>query len=135
MSATLDKIVTELAVSRLHQTLGITATKLVDNQVTLTLPLNADTERLPNSNQFHGGAIATFADVSGDAAVIAMTGSGVPTVNMRVDFLRPAPGPMLRAEAVCRRLGRTIAVADVDIFDGADRLVAVARGTYMSALV
>lgn len=36
----------------------------------------------------------------------------------------------LRAEASVRRLGRTVAVVDVDVIDDQGRLCAVGRGTY-----
>lgn len=102
--------------------------------VTMTMPVRPEVERLPKTGQFHGGAIAAFIDIAGDFAVGATLGGGVPTVNLRVDYLRPAGGEALRATATTRRLGRTLGVVDIDVFDPQDRLVAVGRGTY-AALV
>jgi uncharacterized protein (TIGR00369 family) len=57
-------------------------------------------------------------------------GGGVPTINFRVDFLRPASNTALTATATTRRLGRTVAVVDVDVHDDNGKLCAVGRGTY-----
>ena len=99
-----------------------------------TLPMRAELARAAQSDQFHGGAIAMLVDTAGDFAVGAMLGGAVPTINLRVDFLRPAAGEKLLAEAQVRRLGRTIGVVDVDVRDGEARLVAVGRGTYSARL-
>ena len=62
-----------------------------------------------------------------------MVGHGVPTMNLRIDYLRPAVGSDLVATAVVRRAGRTAAVCDVDVHDDQGRLVAVGRGTWATA--
>ena len=57
-------------------------------------------------------------------------GGGVPTINMRVDYLRPAVGESVTAVARVRRIGKSTAVVDVDVFDVSNKLVAVGRCTY-----
>jgi uncharacterized protein (TIGR00369 family) len=47
-------------------------------------------ERAPGTGQYHGGVIASLIDIAGDFALIAVLGYGVPTINFRVDYLRPA---------------------------------------------
>jgi uncharacterized protein (TIGR00369 family) len=96
----------------------------------LTMPMRPEIERMTGTGQYHGGVIGTFIDVAGDFAVAAMIGGAVPTINLRTDYLRPAQGKQLRATAHVRRLGRTIAVVDIDVFDEGGKLVAVGRGTY-----
>ncbi len=59
-------------------------------------------------------------------------GHGVPTINFRTDYLRPAVNTGLRAVARVRRAGRTVGVVDVDVYDDRDKLVAVGRGTFGS---
>jgi uncharacterized protein (TIGR00369 family) len=51
---------------------------------------------------------------------------------MRVDYLRPLAGNRIRAVAAARKVGRTLAVADVDLFDAEDRLCAIGRATYLA---
>jgi uncharacterized protein (TIGR00369 family) len=97
--------------------------------VTMVMPLRPELERTAGTGQLHGGAIAAFIDIAGDFAVAVTLGGAVPTINLRIDYLRPAGGE-LRATATTRRLGRTVGVVDVDVWDPQDRLVAVGRGTY-----
>jgi uncharacterized protein (TIGR00369 family) len=100
--------------------------------VTGELPLLAAHERQAGTGQFHGGPLASFIDTIGDLAVAAAVGGGVPTINLRIDYLKPATGPRLTAKASVRRLGRTVAVCDIDVFDAKGSLVAIGRGTYGS---
>jgi len=99
-------------------------------RIVVHMPMRPELERLPDSGQWHGGAIAALIDTAGDYALALVVGGGVPTINFRTDFLRPATGAVLRATATVRRAGRTIGVVDVDVHDQQDRLVAVGRGCY-----
>lgn len=94
------------------------------------MPLRPEVERRPGTQQFHGGPLASFIDVVGDFAIGMLVGGGVPTINLRVDYLAPATGAYLEASACVRRAGRTVAVVDIDVFNPDGKLVAVGRGTY-----
>ena len=59
-----------------------------------------------------------------------MVGRGLPTVNFRVDYLRPAVDTALVAVSRVRRAGKSVGVADVDVFDEKGALLAIGRGTY-----
>jgi len=87
-------------------------------------------ERSAGSGQYHGGVIASLIDIAGDFALIAVLGHGVPTINLRVDYLRPAGRVDLLATARVRRAGRSIGVVDIDVDDTAGRLIAIGRGCY-----
>jgi uncharacterized protein (TIGR00369 family) len=102
------------------------------SELTVTMPLNPALERRAGTKQFHGGPIASFIDTVGDFAIGMMVGGGVPTMNLRVDYLKPAVGDGLTATARVRRAGRTVAVVDIDVIDEKGSLVAVGRGTYSS---
>lgn len=102
------------------------------SELTVTMPLNPSLERRAGTKQFHGGPIASFIDTVGDFAIGMMVGGGVPTMNLRVDYLKPAVGDQITGTARVRRAGRTVAVVDVDVFDEKGALVAVGRGTYSS---
>ena len=104
-----------------------------DNEVlTITMPLKPEFERQAGTGQFHGGPIASLIDTAGCFALIMLLGHGVPTVNFRTDYLRPAINTSLRAVAQVRRVGRMVGVVDIDVFDDNDRLLAVGRGTFGS---
>lgn len=79
----------------------------------------------------HGGAIATLADHTGWYAVISELDTGFTsvTIEIKINYLKPAKGDILRAEAkVVNRTKRT-AFVTVEIFSK-DLLVAYATGTY-----
>ncbi len=96
------------------------------------MPLKPELERRLGTRQFHGGPIASFIDVVGDFAIGMLVGGGVPTMNLRIDYVRPAIGDALTGIGRVRRTGRTVAVIDIDVLDDQGRLVALGRGTYSS---
>jgi uncharacterized protein (TIGR00369 family) len=87
-------------------------------------------ERSLRTGQYHGGVIASLIDIAGDFALIAVLGYGVPTINFRVDYLRPAARTDLLGMARVRRAGRTIGVVDIDVTEPDGRLIALGRGCY-----
>jgi uncharacterized protein (TIGR00369 family) len=103
-------------------------------EIRVAMPMRPELERRPGTRQFHGGSIAAFIDIAGDFAIGMLLGGGVPTMNFRTDYLRPALGNSLTAVARVRRAGKTAATVDVDILDDEDRLIALGRGTYLSSL-
>lgn len=98
--------------------------------VEMSMPVDAALSRDSAGTQLHGGPLASLIDTAGDFAVALAVGAGVPTINFRVDYLRPATGTRVLARAVARRVGRTVGVADIDVFDDQGRLVAIGRGCY-----
>ena len=102
------------------------------SEISVRMPLKPELERRRGTRQFHGGPIASFIDVVGDFAIGMHAGGGVPTMNLRIDYLRPAVGDALTGIGRVRRAGRTTAVIDIDVLDPDGRLVAIGRGTYAS---
>jgi uncharacterized protein (TIGR00369 family) len=94
----------------------------------IRMAMRPELERLPESRQFHGGPIAALIDTAGDYAMALAVGGGVPTIDFRTDYLRPAIDTDQIATARVRRAGRTIGVVDVEVHDQAGRLEAVGRG-------
>ncbi|MDO8476820.1 MAG: PaaI family thioesterase [Candidatus Rokubacteria bacterium] len=102
--------------------------------LTVSMPMRPEFERRLGTGQFHGGPIAAFIDAVGDFAIGMAVGGGVPTINLRIDYLRQAVGGVLTGTARVRRAGRTVALVDVDVYDEQRALVAVGRGTYSPQL-
>ena len=100
------------------------------SELTCRMPLNLRLERREGTEQFHGGPIASFIDTVGDFAIGMLVGGGVPTMNLRVDYLKPAVGAALVGTARVRRHGRSVAIVDIDVTDAKGALVAIGRGTY-----
>lgn len=101
-------------------------------EITVRMAMRSELERRPGTRQFHGGPIAALIDIAGDFAVGMTVGGGVPTMNFRTDYLRPAIGEALTAVARIRRAGKTTTIVDIEVFDDEKRLVALGRGAYSS---
>jgi len=127
-----EKVTSMLTESPFHRLLGLELVSIDEDGgvLELKMPFNAAVERAPGTGQYHGGVIASFIDIAGDYALVWALGFGVPTINFRTDYLRPAFKCSLLARATLRRVGRSVGVVDVDVFDDQDRLVAVGRGCY-----
>ncbi len=112
--------------------LGMTVTEAdaAAQRVTMTIPMRAEFERGAGSGQWHGGPLAAIIDTVGDYALVMMLGRPLPTVNFRVDYLKPAVSPSLTATATVRRAGKSVGVVDVDLLDAKGTLVAIGRATY-----
>lgn len=112
--------------------LGLTVTALdADKQeVVMRSPMRPEFEREPGTKQWHGGPIAAIIDTVGDYALVMFVGRGLPTINFRVDFFRPAIDTVLISTGRVRRLGRTVGVADVDVHDEKGALIAIGRASY-----
>jgi uncharacterized protein (TIGR00369 family) len=103
-------------------------------QVIMRAEMRPEFERLKGSGQWHGGPIAAVIDTVGDYALVMLLGRPLPTVNFRVDYLRPAIGTALVVTANVRRNGRLVGVVDVDVENEAGQLVAIGRATYATAV-
>ena len=82
----------------------------------------------------HAGVQATMADhtAGGAAGTLAAEGELVLTVEFKINFLRPARGEHLRCRATVLRRGRTLNVAESEVYvqrDGNEKLVAKAMVT------
>ena len=97
------------------------------------IPMRPEFERGPGSNQWHGGVMSAVVDTVGDFALVMAIGKPLPTINLRIDYLRPAIDTALRAVATVRRQGKTVGVADVDIFNDKGILLAIGRAAYATA--
>lgn len=133
-----DEIATRELLERLlvespfQQLLGLRleAFDLAAQTVTIRSIYGPNVERSTGTGQYHGGVIASLIDIAGDFALIAVLHHGVPTINFRVDYLRPAANSDLLAHARIRRAGRTIGVVDIDVTDAGGKLIALGRGCY-----
>jgi uncharacterized protein (TIGR00369 family) len=99
-------------------------------QVTMTCTMRPEFERGAGTGQWHGGPLAAIIDTVGDYALVMALRRGLPTINFRVDYLRPAIKTGLLITARVRRAGKSVGVVDVDVFDDRKALVAVGRGAY-----
>jgi len=101
--------------------------------VTIRLAFRSVLARAEGDNALHGGVVASLIDLAGHAAVAVKIGRKAPTIDLRIDYLRPAEGDSLIAHAKLLKAGRTVARVDIDVRDTRDRTVALGRGTFSTA--
>jgi uncharacterized protein (TIGR00369 family) len=112
---------------------GMRPVELGEGSVTAVMPA---TEWLASPTRLlQGGTIAMFADTAMLMAVLttAAAGTAVAGLDLKVNFLRPAPpdGRDLTAEAAVEHSGRTLAISRARIANAGDKPIALATGTAM----
>lgn len=116
------------------RTLGIRTMEIGDGEAYLELPFRDDLVGNPMTGALHGGVISSLLDTCGGVALWSQVGldSMVSTVDLRVDFLRPAVGGGLRAHGTVVRLGNRVGVVQLRAWhpEDADRPVAAGVGVY-----
>jgi uncharacterized protein (TIGR00369 family) len=98
--------------------------------VSVRLPYRPEFRLAWDSDVVHGGILAALIDITGHAAIASRVGHVSPTVDLRVDFLKPARGEALVAIGRVLRAGRSLARVDVEVRDPAGSVVALGRGTF-----
>jgi uncharacterized protein (TIGR00369 family) len=99
----------------------------------MRLKMRPEFERLAGSGQWHGGPIAAAIDIVGDYGLAMLLGKPLPTINLRVDYLRPGKGTLTLIARI-RRTGKTVGVVDIDVLNEASDLIAIGRANYSTAL-
>ena len=101
--------------------------------VTIRLEFRDELARAKDGKAFHGGVIASLIDLAGHAAVAVKIGRMAPTIDLRIDYMRPAEGDAIIAHARLLKAGRSVARVDIEILDTQNRTVALGRGTFSTA--
>jgi uncharacterized protein (TIGR00369 family) len=84
------------------------------------LEMKTRKEHMQQHGFVHAGVLATFADhAAGGAARAAVPdGKDVITIEFKVNFLRPAPGGKLTCDARVLRAGKTVVIAEAEVYSG-----------------
>jgi uncharacterized protein (TIGR00369 family) len=101
-----------------------------DGTVVVRLPFRPEFCRGRESQFYHGGVLASLADIAAHAAIAVHVGRMVPTIDLRIDYLRAAPASDLLATGRVLIVGRSVGRADVEIAAIGGKVVAVARGAF-----
>jgi uncharacterized protein (TIGR00369 family) len=130
-----DELQRRLAHSAFIEFLNLTVVSAEPDkgEIVMRAQMRPEFERGRGTGQWHGGPIAAIIDTVGDYALVMLLGRPLPTVNVRVDYLRPAIDTALVATATVRRAGRLVGVVDVDVANEKGQLVAIGRATYATA--
>lgn len=127
----LARLVHEMADPPFHDVLrpepvGVDA----DGTVEVGLPFRPEFCRGRESPFYHGGAIASLVDIAAHAAIAVRVGRTVPTLDLRIDYLRAAPAEDLPATGRILIVGRSVGRADVEVRSADSKVVVVGRGGF-----
>lgn len=117
-----------------NKLLGIRVAELREGHVRLRVPFRPELVGDPRRPALHGGVLSTLVDVCGGFAVWTSCHleDRIATIDLSVDYLRPAGAKDLYAEAEVRLLGNRVGNAHVVLWSEGepDRHVAVGRAVY-----
>lgn len=117
-----------------NKLLGLRCREIRDGFARVELPYRPELVGNPEVPALHGGVISSTLDTTGGLAVWSQAGphDRVSTIDLRVDFLRPARAEAVIAVARVVRLGNRVGVAELRAFhaDSEDRPVAAGMGVY-----
>jgi uncharacterized protein (TIGR00369 family) len=97
-------------------------------------------------HRLHGGVISAMLDAMGGLAVMTAIGhrhrdepvdartarfGKLGTIDLRIDYLRPATGPRFDAHARVLRLGSRVASTRMEFFDAKGQLLSTGAGAYI----
>ncbi|OEU69154.1 MAG: thioesterase [Desulfovibrio sp. S3730MH75] len=110
--------------------LGVKVEHIEHGFAKLRLPFREEFIGDPRRPALHGGVISMLIDTCGGSAVWASGNveDRVATIDMRVDYLRPAGPEDLIAEARVRLLGHRVGNASVIVYSASDPELIVAEG-------
>jgi uncharacterized protein (TIGR00369 family) len=116
-----------------NQFLGITVDQIDSGTCQMRAPYQEQFIGDPIRPSLHGGLISTLADAAGGLAVFSKLMDPtvrLSTIDMRVDFLRPANLEDLICDAHILRLGSHVAVTQMVVKQKGDYIAAECRGVY-----
>ncbi|KKO55476.1 hypothetical protein XI25_00825 [Paenibacillus sp. DMB20] len=117
--------------SKFNQFLGIRLEEIKDRSITIRLPYN-ELFYTSADGYIHGGILATMIDIAGYFAIFSLLNQPVPTVDLKIDYLRPGRAGDLLATATVVKLGRTVSIADIVVTDLSGKQIAIGRGLFSS---
>lgn len=117
-----------------NRVLGIQVLEIGQGRAVFGVPFRPELVGDPDRPALHGGVLSAVADAAGGCAVWTMVGEHdrVSTIDLRMDYLRPARLELFHAIATVLRVGNRVGVADVVILhpDRPDEPIAEAKGVY-----
>lgn len=101
-----------------NRLLGLHMERIEAGFVTLLMPFRAELVGNPFVPALHGGSLSALADAAGGAAVFASIArtDTVSTIDLRIDYLRPAAPVDTRAEARVVRIGGRVGVTRIQVW-------------------
>lgn len=129
-----------------NQVLGLQIDALEAEQVRAHIAMRPELIGHFTHQRLHGGVISATLDAMGGLAVMAAIGARhmdeppaarlqrfgkLGTIDLRIDYLRPATGPRFSAIAQVLRLGSRVASTRMEFLDADGRLLSTGAGAYI----
>lgn len=129
-----DAVAASFAQQSIMKLIGASLSLVEPGVVEITLPYRQDLTQ--QNGYLHAGIVTTIADSAcGYAAFTLMPeGSGVLSVEFKVNLLRPAKGEEFLSRAEVIKAGKTLTVVRADVFaltENKRTLIATMQGTMM----
>lgn len=118
--------------SPFRELVGIEITEVDDGYAEGRLSLEQKHSSRQGGLIAQGGVTFTLADSVGGAAAVSLEGRPTPTIDFRIDYLRPATDDLYAIGEVTRS-GSETSVVDVVVTDADDEEVAFGRGVYKTS--
>jgi uncharacterized protein (TIGR00369 family) len=116
-----------------HQWLGLKVLAFAQDSIEIEATYRDEWRVRADAQYTHGGILAALVDLAADWALAYRLGRAQPTIDMRVDYHRPASPGNLIAKGRVIRFGRQFSVCEAQIFDAKGEMVASGRGTYITS--
>ncbi|MBJ7403757.1 MAG: hotdog fold thioesterase [Bradyrhizobium sp.] len=127
----LEQLRERLQVAPFHRWLGINLVTLTRDELILEMPWRDEIVSNPKIASAHGGVLSALIDLTGLYTILAFGGTARATIDLHVDFHRPATPGALRAIGRPVKIGRQMSVAATRIVSGDGALLASGRGAYV----
>jgi len=129
-----------------NRVLGLQIDALEAEQVLAHISMRPELIGHFTHQRLHGGVISATLDAMGGLAVMAAIGARhldepplqrlqrfgkLGTIDLRIDYLRPATGPLFRASAQVLRLGSRVASTRMEFLDAQGRLLSTGAAAYI----
>jgi uncharacterized protein (TIGR00369 family) len=131
-----------------NQVLGLRIVAIRPGSVDGSLAMKPELIGHPTHQRLHGGVISASLDAMAGLAIIAAIGARhmdepwaqrmhrfarLGTIDLRIDYLRPATGPHFSATAQVLRLGSRLASTRMEFVDAKGTLLATGAAAYIVA--
>ena len=130
-SLTLEQVQALVTRAPYHQWLGLKVTALHDDGIELTATWRAEWVVNLERRYIHGGVLAALVDLTADWAMLKKLGRPVPTIDLRVDYLRPGISEYFELQAEVMRLGSRVASTRMEFYGADGKLMSAGSAAYI----
>ena len=118
---TLERVQELITRAPYHRWLGLKVLAVHPDGIELKATWREEWVVNPDRRYTHGGVIASLIDLAADWAMVARTGRGVPTIDLRVDYHGAAFPGDLTARGRVIKFGQQLSTAEAEVFDQRER--------------